>query len=62
MEELAEQQGRCFRDAWIRGVQKHYPGTPKAGYIAIWEEMPLWEQQAASAVYGKVHMLIKLGL
>lgn len=60
--ELEEQQGRRFREAWIRGVQKHYPGTPKPGYVVPWEEMPSWEQQAASAVYGKVRALIMVGL
>ncbi len=60
--ELDEVQGRFFREAWVRGVQKHFPGTPKPGYIAPWEEMPAWEQQAASAVYRKVHALIQVGL
>jgi hypothetical protein len=23
-----------FRDAWIAGVNKHFPGTPKPGYVA----------------------------
>jgi hypothetical protein len=61
MEELEEQQGRRFRAAWISGVQAHYPGTPKPGYIAPWEEMSSWEQLAASAVYGKVRTLILAG-
>ncbi len=62
MEDLEEQQGRLFRAAWIKGVQKHYPGTPKHGYIASWEEMSAWEQKAASAVYGKTRTLILAGL
>jgi hypothetical protein len=62
MEGLGEQQGRRFRSAWINGVQTHYPGTPKPGYIAPWEEMASWEQLAASAVYGKVRALIQVGL
>ncbi len=61
MEELAEQQGRRFRAAWISGVQAYYPGTPKSGYVAPWEEMPSWEQLAASAVYGKVRALLLAG-
>ena len=60
--ELEEQQGRRFREAWIRGVQKHYPGTPKPSYVAPWEEMPSWEQLAASTVYEKVRALIMVGL
>jgi len=59
---LEEQQGRRFREAWIRGVQKHYPGTPKPSYITPWKEMSAWEQEAARAVYGKVRALIQAGL
>ncbi|WP_435137616.1 hypothetical protein [Actinacidiphila sp. bgisy144] len=47
-------QGRAFREAWIKGVNTHYPGEPKPGYVAPWEETPEWERDAASAVYGQV--------
>ena len=30
------ERGRVFREAWIAGVKKHYPGEPKPGYIAAW--------------------------
>ncbi|MFJ8443803.1 hypothetical protein [Kitasatospora griseola] len=46
--------GQIFRDAWIAGVSKHYPGEPKAGYIAPWDETPDWERECAAAVYGQV--------
>jgi hypothetical protein len=59
---VEELYGQRFREAWIRGVQKHFPGTPKPGYISPWEEMPSWEQKAASAVYSKVRELIRVGL
>ncbi len=62
MDEIEELYGRRFRAAWIIGVQKHFPGTPKPGYISSWEEMQSWEQKAASAVYGKVRELIMVGL
>jgi hypothetical protein len=26
-----------------KGVTRHYPGEPRAGYIAPWEETPDWE-------------------
>jgi hypothetical protein len=45
-----EAAGRLFRTAWINGVRKHYPGTPKDGYVAPWEDMPEWERQSAQAV------------
>jgi len=52
--------GRTFRDAWIAGVKKHFPGEPKAGYVAPWDEMPEWEQASAAAVYQLVHQLIEM--
>jgi len=45
-----EAAGRLFRTAWINGVRKHYPGTPKDGYVSSWEDMPEWERQSAQAV------------
>src|SRR5262245_42820319 len=45
-----EAAGRLFRTAWINGIRKHYPGTPKDGYVSSWEDMPEWERQSAQAV------------
>ncbi|WP_035841933.1 hypothetical protein [Kitasatospora azatica] len=46
--------GRVFREAWIDGVKKHFPGEPKPGYITPWDDTPAWERQAAAAVFGQV--------
>ncbi|WP_062214224.1 hypothetical protein [Streptomyces sp. NBRC 109706] len=46
--------GRAFREAWIAGVQKHYPGVPKPGYVTPWGETPDWERLAAAAVERQV--------
>ncbi|QQQ74781.1 hypothetical protein IOD16_27090 [Saccharothrix sp. 6-C] len=46
--------GRIFREAWIAGVRKHYPGEPKPGYVAAWEDTPDWERASAAAVYSQV--------
>jgi hypothetical protein len=46
--------GRVFREAWIAGVKKHFPGEPKPGYIAPWEETPDRERESATAVYDQV--------
>src|SRR6266849_8626284 len=40
-----EADGRFFREAWIQGVKRYFPGTPKESYIAPWEAMREWEQQ-----------------
>ena len=54
------QGGRFFRQAWITGVRKHFPGEPKPGYVAPWEDMAAWEQQAAMAVYEQVRQFVLL--
>jgi hypothetical protein len=53
-----EAGGRFFREAWIAGVKRHYPETPKPGYISPWSEMSQWEQESASAVYEQVRQFI----
>ncbi|MFI7391605.1 hypothetical protein [Streptomyces tendae] len=52
--------GRFFREAWIAGVTKHYPGEPKPGYVTPWDETPEWERAAAAAVYGQVRAFIEV--
>lgn len=55
-----DQHGRIFREAWTSGVTKHYPGEPKPGYIAPWDEMPAWEQLSAAAVFSQVYDFITI--
>lgn len=50
--------GRIFREAWIAGVIKHYPGEPKPGYIAPWEETPDWERECCVNVFSQVQSFI----
>lgn len=52
-------RGRTFRAAWIAGITQHYPGEPKPGYIAPWEQMPEWEQASAIAVYNQIAAFIE---
>lgn len=49
-----DEQGRTFREAWIAGVRKYYPGEPKPGYVTPWEDTADWERKAAGAVYRQV--------
>jgi len=51
--------GRIFREAWIAGVKAHYPGEPKPGYIAPWDETAQWERDSAAAVYEQVAALLR---
>lgn len=51
---MDDDRGRVFREAWIAGVRRHYPGEPKAGYVTPWEDTPGWERAAATAVYDQV--------
>ena len=53
-ETTLQEHGRAFRGAWIAGVTKYYPGEPKPGYIAPWEDTPDWERMSATAVYDQV--------
>jgi hypothetical protein len=56
---LPAQNGQIFREAWIAGVKKHYPGDPKPGYITPWEETPDWERSSADVVYGQVRAFVE---
>ncbi|MCY0938523.1 hypothetical protein [Streptomyces sp. H34-S4] len=53
-------EGRIFREAWIAGVKKYYPGEPKPGYITPWEDTPEWEREAAAAVHGLVFDFVRV--
>ncbi|WP_012180836.1 hypothetical protein [Salinispora oceanensis] len=55
-----EEPGRVFREAWIAGVRKHYPGAPKPGYVTPWEDTPEWERESAAAVYEQVRQFIEV--
>jgi hypothetical protein len=57
---MSVEQGRIFREAWIAGVRKYYPGEPKPGYVAPWQETPDWERESAAAVYEQVRAFIQL--
>ena len=50
--------GQVSRQAWINGVRARYPGDPKPGYVAPWEQTPDWERQSAAAVFGQVADLL----
>jgi hypothetical protein len=50
--------GRLFRTAWVDGVMRHYPGTPKAGYVGPWDDMPEWERDSARTVAGLIAQLV----
>ncbi|WKU03985.1 hypothetical protein [Micromonospora sp. HUAS LYJ1] len=54
-----EEPGRVFREAWIAGVRKHYPGEPKPGYVTPWDDTPDWERDSAAAVYEQVRQFIE---
>ncbi|MFF0723494.1 hypothetical protein [Streptomyces sp. NPDC004134] len=54
------EEGRIFREAWIAGVRKHFPGEPKPGYVTPWGETPDWEREAAAVVCRQVREFIEL--
>ncbi|MGY0488293.1 hypothetical protein [Streptomyces sp. WG-D5] len=52
--------GQVFREAWIAGVNKYFPGEPKASYVTPWDDTPEWERQAAGAVFDQVVQFLEL--
>lgn len=56
---LSDENGRIFREAWIAGVKKHFPGEPKPGYVTPWDETPDWERESAAAVYEQVAAFVQ---
>jgi hypothetical protein len=52
--------GRVFREAWIAGVRKHYPGEPKPSYITPWDDTPDWERASATAVHAQVRAFLEI--
>jgi hypothetical protein len=56
---LPNEQGRVFREAWIAGVKKYFPGEPKASYVTPWDETPDWERASAAAVYDQVRAFVE---
>ena len=51
--------GKIFREAWIAGVKKYYPGEPKSGYITGWDDTPDWERSSAAAVFDQVQAFVR---
>jgi hypothetical protein len=49
-----EAAGRLFRTAWVEGVGRHHPGTPRTGTIAAWEDLSDWERASSAAVADQV--------
>jgi len=52
-------RGKAFREAWIDGVKKYYPGEPKHSYVTPWDETPDWERSSATAVYDQVRAFVQ---
>ncbi|URM91099.1 hypothetical protein LUW75_15145 [Streptomyces sp. MRC013] len=58
---MAQTEGaRLFREAWIAGVRRHFPGEPKPGYVTPWDDTPRWEREAAGAVYAQVRQFVEV--
>ena len=55
---MNEDGGQIFREAWIAGVRKYFPGEPKPGYVTPWEDTPEWERESAAAVFNQVRAFI----
>ncbi|MFJ9980159.1 hypothetical protein [Streptomyces cyaneofuscatus] len=58
MSQTENEGARLFREAWISGVRRHFPGEPKAGYVTPWDDTPQWEREAAGGVYEQVRQFV----
>lgn len=50
--------GQAFREAWIASVIRHFPGTPKPGYITPWDQTQDWERACAAIAEQLIHTLL----
>lgn len=57
-----EQGYLATRQAWINGVNEHFPGTPKPSYVTPWDEMDAWEQEAVKQLFTHVSAVIQPSL
>lgn len=58
---MSEVEGAwLFREAWIAGVRRHFPGEPKAGYGTPWQGTPGWEREAAGALFAQVRQFVEV--
>ncbi|HXM56610.1 MAG TPA: hypothetical protein VOB72_14535 [Candidatus Dormibacteraeota bacterium] len=53
-----EAAGRLFRTAWVEGVGRHHPGTPREGHLAAWEELSGWERDSSATVGDQIAQLV----
>ncbi|MEU6712877.1 hypothetical protein ABZ897_15465 [Nonomuraea sp. NPDC046802] len=54
--------GRIFRQAWISGVLKHYPGEPKPSYVADWGELPAWQRETDADIFDHIEQITKASI
>ncbi|MFI8349814.1 hypothetical protein [Streptomyces sp. NPDC085596] len=51
---------RLFREAWIAGVRRHFPGEPEPGFVTPWEDVPQWEREVAGVVASRIQGLMEV--
>lgn len=51
---MTHEPGRTFREAWIAGGRRHFPGEPEAGYVAPWEQTPQWQRETDADIFEAV--------
>ncbi|MFI9393723.1 hypothetical protein [Streptomyces bauhiniae] len=51
---------RLFREAWIAGVRRHFPGEPEPGFVTPWEDVPEWQREVSGIVASRIQGLMEL--
>ncbi|MFF4411545.1 hypothetical protein ACFYY8_03390 [Streptosporangium sp. NPDC001559] len=50
------ENGRVFREAWIAGVLRHFPGEPKPGYVTPWDQTPERRRQTDADIFERIEL------
>jgi len=52
-----EQRGRFVCLCWIGQIYRHFE-APKPGYVADWEELPVWQQETDADIFNRVESTV----
>ncbi|MGQ4486659.1 hypothetical protein LRE75_29750 [Streptomyces sp. 372A] len=53
---------RLFRESWIAGVRRHFPGEPKAGYVADRDASPAWQRETDADIFDAIEAVRPLAV
>jgi hypothetical protein len=54
------QKGRFVALCWIGQMNKHFP-DPKPAYVADWDQLPQWQQEADADIFERIEQVVRAG-